>query len=331
MNRVGIVGLGKMGILHAGIVNQLPNARIQAVCEREKLVSGIARKLLPKGVSFYDDSAEMISKENINAVFIATPIAAHAPLVVELAELKPEINLFVEKPLASSSELAKTACEATTKLRGVHMVGFQKRYAPLFREAKRMITENVIGDLMFFRAYCYSSDVIREGKTWRFKSGTGGVLLDLAPHLLDLLLWFFGEVKSVSALRQSIYSKSVDDYIHALLTFESGLSGHMDTCWSVRAFRLPQISIEIYGKDGNITLSDDELRIETDKEESKAQVFHNQSFNTSVPFLLANPEYTVEDQAFLDAIRDGTHPAPDFTEAAKVNFLVERIQLASEK
>jgi predicted dehydrogenase len=43
---------------------------------------------------------------------------------------------------------------------------------------------------MFFKAYCYSSDAILEGTSWRFRSGTGGVLLDLAPYLLDLLLWF---------------------------------------------------------------------------------------------------------------------------------------------
>jgi predicted dehydrogenase len=331
LKKIGIIGLGKMGILHAGIVNQLPNARIQAVCERERLVAGIAKKLLPKGVSFYGDGVEMVSKENLDAVFIATPIASHAPLIIDLADLKPEISLFVEKPLASSAESAKRACEAATKLRGVHMVGFQKRYAPLFREAKRMIDEKSIGDLMFFRAYSYSSDVMREGTSWRFRSETGGVLLDLAPHLLDLLLWLFGEVKSVSAIKRSIYSKSVEDYIHALLTFESGLSGHMDTCWSVRAFRLPQISIEIYGNDGNIVLTDDELRIESDREESKAQVYYNQSFNTSVPFLLANPEYTAEDQAFVDAIDNRTHPAPDFNEAAKVNLLVDQIQAASEE
>lgn len=273
----------------------------------------------------------MATEENLDAAFITTPIASHTPIILDLADLKPEISLFVEKPLADSAASAKKACAAAAKLRGVHMVGFQKRYSPLFRQAKKLIDEKSIGDLMFFKAYSYSSDVIREGTSWRFRSGTGGVLLDLAPHLLDLLLWLFGEVRSVSAVRRSVYSKSVDDYIHALLTFESGLSGHMDTCWSVRGFRLPQISIEIYGKNGNIMLTDDELRIESESEESKAQVFHNQSFDTSVPFLLANPEYSVEDQAFLDAIDNRTHPAPDFIEAARVNFLIDRIQVASEE
>lgn len=182
---------------------------------------------------------------------------------------------------------------------------------------------------MFFRAYAYSCDVVREGKSWRSKSGIGGVLLDLAPHLLDVLLWLFGDIQSVSGVRRSIYSKSVDDYTHAFFTFESGLSGHMDACWSVHGFRLPEISIEIYGKNGNMMLTDDELRVDG-TEDKERQVFYNQSFDTSVPFLLANPEYTVEDQAFLDAIDKGIRPMPDFFEAAKVNFLIDRIQAASE-
>jgi len=318
-----------MGILHAGIVNQLPNSRIQAVCEKERIVARMAKSFLPKGLSFYDDGVEMVKKESLDAIFITTPIASHAPIIIELANLQPSLSIFVEKPLASSVEEASKVCDVVAKSDGVHMVGFQKRHAPLFREAKKRLEDNVIGDLMFFRAYCYSSDVIREGTSWRFRSGTGGVLLDLAPHLIDLLLWLFGEVESVSAVRRSIYSKSVDDYIHALLTFKSGLSGHMDTCWSVRAFRLPEILMEIYGKEGNMILTDDELRIEFDREESKAQVYYNQSFDTSVPFLLANPEYTAEDQVFVDAIENKSHPAPDFVEAAKVNSLIERIQTAS--
>jgi predicted dehydrogenase len=318
-----------MGILHAGIVNQLPNSRVLAICEKEKIVAGIARKLLSKGISYYDDHVEMATEEKLDAAFITTPIESHAPIILDLADLKPEISLFVEKPLADTAESAKKACEAATKLRGVHMVGFQKRYSPLFREAKKLIDEKSIGDLIFFRAYSYSSDVLREGNSWRFRSGTGGVLLDLAPHLLDILLWLFGDVRSVSASRRSVYSEAVDDYTHAAFTFESGLDGHIDACWSVRGFILPEMLIEIYGKEGNIVLTDDELSIEHDRGERKMQVFNNQSFDTSVPFLLANPEYTIEDQTFLNSIDGGIRPTPDFFEALKVNLLIDRIRASA--
>ncbi|MGA2626673.1 MAG: Gfo/Idh/MocA family oxidoreductase [Candidatus Bathyarchaeia archaeon] len=332
MKRVGIVGLGKMGILHAGIVNQLPDSRIQAVCEKEKLVSGIAKKLLPKEVQFYNDHVEMVTKENLDAVFITTPIGSHTPIIVDLTNLKPDLSLFVEKPLARSTEMAKTACEAVGNLSGVHMVGFQKRFSPLFRQAKRLIDQKSIGELKFFRSSIYSSDVLREGKSWRSKGGIGGVLLDLAPHLLDIILWFFGDVQTVSSVkRRRIYSKLVDDFTHARFEFGSGLSGLMDTNWSASGYRLPEIALEIYGKDGVMTLTDDELKIAYEGAEGRTQAFSNQSFDTSVPFLLANPEYTMEDQAFLGSHDKRTNPSPDFFEAARVNFLIDRIQTATEE
>lgn len=332
MKRVGIVGLGKMGVLHAGIVNQLPYSQIQAVCEKDKLVSAVAKKLLPKEVQFYDDHVEMATEENLDAVFITTPIGSHTPIIADLAKLKPDLSLFVEKPLARSAELARTACEAVRNLSGVHMVGFQKRFSPLFREAKRLIDLKSIGELTFFRTSMYSSDVLREGKSWRSKDGIGGVLLDLAPHLLDVILWLFGDVQTVSEVkRKRIYSKSVDDSTHARFAFESGLSGYMDASWSESGYRLPEIELEIYGKIGKMTLTDDELKIFYENAEGRVQTFNNQSFDTSVPFLLASPEYTMEDQTFLDSIDKRADPSPDFFEAAKVNFLIDRIQTATEQ
>jgi len=317
-----------MGILHAGIVNQLPDVRLKAICEKEALVARMASKLLPTDISFYKDHLEMVTNEDLDAVFVTTPIESHAPILVQIAEARPDISLFVEKPLADSGFSANRVCEAITKSRGIHMVGFQKRYSPLIQRAKKVIDEKSIGDLMFFEASCFSSDVLREGKSWRVKSESGGVVLDLAPHLLDLLLWLFGDVESVSAIERRLYSTMVDDYVGAVFQFESGLTGHMNACWSVRGYGLPEISIAIYGREGTIVFSDDELRIEH-KDGDGVQVFYNQSFDTSVPFLLASPEYTVEDQVFLNSIDGGTRPTPDFFEAAKVNLLIDRIRSIS--
>jgi len=333
MRNVGIIGLGKMGILHGGIVNALPDCRVKAVCEKEKFVVKMAQRILPKDVSYYDDCTSMIENEDLDAAFITTSIKQHVPLIVELAKAKPDISLFVEKPLAESVDSARLACDAAAKIRSVHMVGFQKRYSPVYQHAKQLIQNESIGDLMFFRAHSYSSDVLREGKSWRFKRGTGGVLLDLAPHLLDLLLWFFGETESVSAIRRKLYSKEVEDYAYASFVFKSGLTGHMDACWSVRGFRLPEISIEIYGKNGNIILNDDMVKIELAESSGKPefQVLYKQSFDTSVPFLLDEPEYTKEDVSFFDCIKTGSAPVPDFFEATKVNVLIDRIIQATSE
>jgi predicted dehydrogenase len=322
---VAIIGLGKMGILHSGILNSIPGTRVRAICEKESYLVKAGRALLPRSVSFYTNYLEMIEKEDLDAVYITTPINTHVPMIVDVARANEHISLFVEKPLAASSQAAKEACDAVANSRGVHAVGFQKRFSPVFIRAKELLTEGGLGDLMFFRSYSYSSDVLREGSGWRFSKGSGGVLLDLAPHLLDLLIWFFDEPEAVTAVKRRIYSREVDDYVHAALSFKSGLKGYVDTCWSMRAYRLPEVVVEVYGKHGALTVTDDFVRIATEKERNGIQLMYKSSFDNSVPFLLADPEYTKENQNFLACLEKKNMPECNFLEAAKVNRLIERI------
>ena len=271
----------------------------------------------------------MVENEELDAIFITTPIDTHVPIVLDLVRADKDVNLFVEKPLGSSHSQARMACEAVGKLRGINMVGYQKRFSPVFRRAKEFIDAGSIGDLMFFRSHLFSSDMLHEaqGDSWRRQKGAGGVLLDLAPHLLDILLWYFGEPESVQATRGRFYSREVDDYFLAAMSFRSGLKGHMETCWSVRGFRLPELSIEIHGKKGTLTVTDDFIRLEPTTQDNyePIRLLYKQSFDSSVPFLLADPEYTKEDEAFLRAENQPTSPKPDFFEAAKVNGLIDRM------
>ena len=329
MRNVALIGLGKIGIIHAGIVNALPEARIKAICEKNALLLRVARKFLPKTVALYKDHLDMVKNEEIQAVFITTPIDTHVPIVSDLVRANTNLSLFVEKPLGSSAEQAKTACEAARKMQGIHMVGFQRRFSPVFQRAKQLIEDGSIGEMMFFRAHTFSSIVLSKGRSWRLRKGSGGVLLDLAPHLLDVLLWFFGEPSSVLAVKRRLYSKEVEDYVHAVISFHSGLKGHMDACWSIRSFRLPEMSIEIRGKNGTLLLTDDYLKVQLDKVgpagAGGSHVYYKQSFDTSVPFLLDEPELTMEDAAFLLSMEKRTMPSSNFFQAAKVNMLIDQI------
>jgi len=313
-----------MGILHSGILNSIPDTCVKAICEKEGYLLKAGKGLLGGSVSFYTDYLEMIEQEQLDAVYITTPINTHAPMVVDIVRANRSISLFVEKPLAESGHTAKQACDAVANANGAYAVGYQKRYSPVFIRARELLSKGALGDLMFFRSYSYSSDVLREGSTWRFAKGSGGVQLDLAPHLLDLLIWFFGEPDTVTAIRRRIYSREVDDYVHAALSFRSDLKGYIDTCWSMKAYRLPEVMIEVYGKHGILAVTDDILRLTTDKEDAN-QLMYKPSFDNSVPFLLADPEYTKESQDFLACVVNRTMPECNFTEAAKVNRLIERI------
>jgi predicted dehydrogenase len=318
-----------MGILHSGIVNSLPGARVRAICEQEGYLVRAGRGLLSKSVSFYSDYLEMVEKEELDAVYVTTPISTHVSIVVDLAKTNRDVGLFVEKPLAASGATAQHACDAAKDLKGPHMVGYQKRFSPVFLKAREMIRRGDLGELMFFRSYIFSSDVLREGTAWRFSKASGGVLLDLAPHLLDLILWFFSEPETVETVKRRIYSRDVDDYVHATLLFRSGLTGYLDACWSMRGYRLPEVMIEVHGKNGTLTVTDDLVRFILARGNGKAgdenQLLYKQSFDNSVPFLLADPEYTKENQVFLASVEKKSLPECNFFEAAKVNQLIDRI------
>jgi predicted dehydrogenase len=332
--KIGVVGLGKMGILHAAIISSISGASVTAICEKESLLVTAAKALLPKRIAFYKDHLKMVTEEQLDAVFITTPIGTHVSVVNDLLESNTDLSVFVEKPLAASYEQAKVACEAATRSRGIHMVGFQKRFSPVFREAKRLIEQNVLGAPIFFRGYAFSSDGVREGSAWRFRKNTGGVLLDSAPHLLDILIWFFGEPITAAAVKKRVYSSEVEDYVHAIMSYESGLQGHIDACWSLPNFRLPEFLIEVYGRNGLLTVTDDYVRFAPSRGSGRiggGQTHHRQSFETSVPFLLADADYTMEDIAFLNAVRTQTTPELSFVHAAKVNALIDRIHESTQK
>jgi predicted dehydrogenase len=322
---VGVIGLGKMGILHSGILNAIPSCRLKAICEKEGLLVKTAKAFLLKTLPIYADYQDMLEREDLQAVFVTTPIHTHVPIITDVARSGRDISIFVEKPLAATHKEAQSACDAVRDWSGVHMVGYQKRFSPVFQRAREYLDERLLGDLLFFRAYSFSSDVLRRGSSWRFRRGTGGVLLDLAPHLLDILLWFFGEPSSVGSMNKRIFSDEVEDYVHVDLSYDGGLKGTLDTCWCVRNFRLPEISIEVYGEKGITTVSDDFVKLALGGGLGNSKTLYRQSFDNPVSFLLADPEYTLEDEAFLKGLEGGSKPQSNFFEAAKVNAIIDRI------
>jgi len=317
-----------MGLLHAGIVNSLKDAKVTAVCEKDLFLAKAAKMVLPKKVDIYRDIDKMISEKDPDAVYVTTPIDTHASIVGQLLSAKADLSVFVEKPLAATYEQAKRACEVSSHSKGIYMVGFQRRFSPVYRKAKELLLESLVGEPIFCRAYCLSSDVLREGSAWRSRRSSGGVLLDSAPHLLDVLIWFFGEPTRVMAVKRQVFSREVEDYVHATMSYESGLQGHMDACWSVSNYRLPEVFLEIHGRNGILTVTDDFVKVSPGKQggaDGGNRFYNRQSLNIPLPFLLTDPEYTAEDVAFLDAVRTRATLDMNFVQAAKVNALIDRI------
>jgi len=319
-----------MGLLHAGIHSALNGEPVSVAAETDGFLSKMARKILPNA-RIYHDYKEMIETEHdIEGIIVTTPIHTHTTIVSEILRSKKHLGIFVEKPLSTNYDDARKICDAAKGSGVTNMVGFQKRFAATFRRAKDAVANDEIGTPQFFKSYSFMSDIFRKGQGWRFQPDSGGVTLEVGPHILDLIIWLFGEPTIVSGFRKKLYSDEVEDYVHAAMQFGSGLNGYTDISWSVRNYRLPEVFLEVNGTNGVLTVCDDYVKLQLDEDRGQTRagthMLRKPQLQPSVPFLLGDPEFCVEDQAFLQALNEKGSVDPDFSAAAKVNSLMDKIR-----
>jgi len=144
--RVAVIGLGKMGLLHASILNTLPNVELNALCDKGALIRKFCKKVLDK-VRVVDD-VEKLSDLNLDVAYVTTPIPSHFIVMETLYSRRIARNVFVEKTLASSFDEAKKLCELAQSFGGLNMVGYMKRFAVTFRKAKDLLNQDVLGDVV---------------------------------------------------------------------------------------------------------------------------------------------------------------------------------------
>jgi predicted dehydrogenase len=258
--RVGVVGFGKMGLLHGAIVNGLPGSRLAAVADNTPGLVNMLERVLP-GVARYDDFDSMLAHESLDAIFITSPTYLHARMA--LASAEAGVPFLVEKPLAVRSDECEGLVRVLARSDLTTAVGYMARHLDTFRTARAILSAGALGRPIHLQCSMYVAQLFVPGKGWRYDPALsgGGVLLTQNSHLIDLLLWLFGPITRVTGHVKSWYSKTVDDFAHAYLEFSSGLSGYMDCSWSVRHHRTVDLAIRVHGENGTLTITDDQVEL----------------------------------------------------------------------
>jgi predicted dehydrogenase len=324
--KIAVIGLGKMGLLHASLLNILPNVKLAALCDISGMIRKIYRRLFRD--AFITDDVEKLADLDLNSVYVTTPIPTHFPIVKTIYSKSIAHNLFVEKTLASNYDESREICLLAQRSNGVNMVGYMKRFAVTFKKGKEFLNEGIIGELVSFKAYAYSSD-FADVKGRSIPGSRGGVLSDLGSHALDLALWYFGDLRVESAEMKSLCGSNVDDAVCVRVSGINGFEGYFDISWCKKDFRMPEIGFIFHGTKGNLKVTDDEVRLELNNGESHKWYRHD--LNDNVNFLLGGPEYFREDEHFIRAILNGRQAEPDFSEAAKVDLLIDQIKKVVQK
>lgn len=311
MIKIGVVGLGKMGLSHLAVVNAHLDVEVAGVCD----ASGYLLDVLTKytGVTGYSDYAAMLGECELDAVLIATPSRAHASMV--RAALEQRLHVFCEKPFALTVKDA-TELTALARDRGVvTQVGYHNRFVGAFAEVKRLLDAGAIGTISHALGEAYGPVVLkRKGATWRSrKEEGGGALYDYAAHPLNLLNWYLGEPVGVGGtVLNSIFSRETDDEVHGTLYYPNGQTARISVNWSDESYRKMTTRVTVWGTAGRIFADRQEVQVYLRANaavppgyETGWNVRYTTDLTEPVGYYLRGEEYTAQIDHFVERIRSG--------------------------
>lgn len=323
-----VIGLGKMGLLHSAIVNALPGSNLKAVCEPNKTIRSGLETFVPD-VAVYKNHKKMLDKESLDFVFITTPPSLHIDLAVDC--INRGCHVFIEKPLCLKAQDAAPLQRVIAESGAVTMVGHMMRYLETFSRAKELLDDKVLGELISFNATMYVSQLFTKGKGWRYspKESGGGVLITQAIHVVDMLCWFFGLPRALNARTNSYYSKIVEDFGHVTFDWANGLTGWLDSTWSMDNHRLLDTTFTIMGEYGTLIVTDDVVKIYLRTEsagfpqgwtvETKPELFRGAAID------IGGTHFTAQDEAFVRSVQNRTPVESDVENAVRVHKVLDCI------
>ena len=324
MINVGVIGLGKMGLLHTGIFNGIEISSVSAIAEKNKFLVSALKRHLPK-INVFTDYEKMFSKEDLDAVAITTPVFLHKTMIE--AAIDHDINIFVEKPLSLNANESKSILEKNIDL--TTHVGYCRRFMNTYIMVKELIDQSLLGSVNFFQSQLFVEQVFGQEKGWFYdptKSG-GGVLMDLGSHAIDMAHFFFGDISSLQSIGKSIYSEFVEDYASLNFRFKNGILGSLQTSWSMKNYRLPELKFNIQFEEGLVTVTEKYVEIYSEVETEQLKlgwnIFYKQNLAHDIPLDIGGSEYTAEDIHFLECIKEDKESICNFNEAAKTNFVID--------
>ena len=315
------------------------------VAERNALALGFARATA--------DWKSLVEDPAVEIVAIAAPNALHEPIA--LAAIAAGKTVYCEKPLSVTVPSALRMTEAAETKGVVNSVGFNFLRNPVIRLARDILRGSEIGEITGFRGR-HAENYMASGEvphSFRTDPLGGGALADIGSHIVSLARYLVGPVREVigdcatifptrpvapnTAARRDV---AVDDMTHALLRFESGVSGSMEANWAATG-RTMDLSFEISGAQGAIFFSQERM--------NELRIYRRQAAGSGFTKIEAGPEHppygrfcpapghqlgfndlkVIEVAELLDAHAGGTGCFPDFREALEVQRTIEAIARSS--
>jgi predicted dehydrogenase len=260
--RIGIIGCGWIGSKHAEYLQAVRNARLVAAADVDVARAEAMRAHAPD-VAAFDDYRELLTRDDVDAVILATPAQGRPALIADA--LAAGKHVYCEKPIAVTLDEADEVVRLVEASDRTFMMGFTRRFSVANLEAKRLIEEGAIGEPIFFRSnfrfHKAASDDVGHGSWLHSRDTGGGLIVEASVHLWDLLRWLTGhEVAHLycrARTKETAYG-IVEDIVAITGTLDNGALFALDLSSSLPAGSSTDNRSEIVGSDGMVYV--DEFR-----------------------------------------------------------------------
>ena len=276
--RFGVVGAGQISRFACQEINRHAAAKVVAASDpHPERLAELAASL--GEVRTFADNELLLADANVDAVFIATPNAFHAPLAKRALELGKHV--IVEKPFATNATEAAEVVEQARRAGKVLSVGMNQRFRPESQRVAQLVRAGKLGSVYHAKAFWFRRAGIPKLGTWFGKQtlAGGGALYDIGVHLLDLALYVMGRFDPISVSGQ-VYTTfgprglgeggwglsdrshadfDVDDGATALLRFAGGVTLTLDVSWAIHQKEPDRMNVVLHGSEAGAGLYPGEL------------------------------------------------------------------------
>lgn len=256
--RYGIVGVGGMGVGHARTMQQVQECALSAVCDfAPQVAESVGEEF---NVKYFTDYRDLVDSDAVDAILVATPHYFHPEITIYALEKgKPVI---CEKPIAVTVAAADAMVAAAERTGTPFAVMHQRRSEPVWQAAWKLVSEGRLGEIYrTLLVYAdFRSQAYYNSAGWRatWAGEGGGVLINQAPHSIDLFTWLGGlpsRVTGYTATKGHVIE--VEDVAAALLEYPNGAVGYI-YCSTTE---MPGTDIlELSGEKGKLQVIGRELR-----------------------------------------------------------------------
>ncbi len=302
--KVCLIGCGRAGMIHArNYKNKIENARITAVADAvEEAAKAAAEEL---GVEkCFSDYKEILSDPEIDAVIVVAPTNLHKQIVIDCAAAGKHI--FCEKPMAMTVEECDEMIAACDRHKVKLQIGFMRRFDASFREAKRLVEEGAIGELVQIHSNTRGPS---KPRPWMYDiKKSNGILAEVNSHDIDAVRWMAGsDIETVYAVAGNFRNPEAEadypDYYDSVLmsgTLKSGVHFCIDGAAYVQ-----------YGYDSRMELIGTKGKIQVGRSEKEHVHCTTVEQGTATPFVnswmtLFIDAYLAEDISFINAVLNDT-------------------------